>query len=359
MALFLIRPQGDVSNRGRTRSSKAKGRAGAARTENPAEETLRQSNRTTGSTATNEISVLEEVPASGDKVPKRRRSLRSCVLAQTVNNDEDDRSSSEKSVTNSKSKATAKKAKGKDTQARGRSTKRRHEEEAEAERETKKQKRSTSKTGRAAADKKSSKSSRDRKRSTSRGSRKISLRSSPSSSPPRKLCSAFLTETNYGLVRTPFDSSKFTLGIAPHDEAKKDDVLEVSDYATDIFQRLYFAEVRLPGVIHNALVDSHLLTFSLCAIFADCCTSSAIHGRTSGDHTSNESHSYRLVGRSAHEVSSCPFDPVPMCEYHRQILLQIFCGTKKAPASGSDCSFACLQVRRDLSPGSSRLCLHY
>jgi hypothetical protein len=46
----------------------------------------------------------------------------------------------------------------------------------------------------------------------------------------------------------PYDSSKFSLGIAPHDEAKKDDVLEVSNYATDIFQRLYFAEVRVSCV---------------------------------------------------------------------------------------------------------------
>jgi hypothetical protein len=55
----------------------------------------------------------------------------------------------------------------------------------------------------------------------------------------------------------PFDSSKFTLGIAPYD-LDKDDVLEVSNYATDIFQRLYFAEVRPSLVFIFCLVTHHV-----------------------------------------------------------------------------------------------------
>ena len=67
----------------------------------------------------------------------------------------------------------------------------------------------------------------------------------PEEEAPRKPCSEFLTESDYGLVREPFDGSKFTLGIAPHDEANKEEALEAPEYTTDIFQRLYHAEVRL------------------------------------------------------------------------------------------------------------------
>lgn len=59
---------------------------------------------------------------------------------------------------------------------------------------------------------------------------------------PRELCSDFLGDSNYTLVRVPFDSSKYTAGISKHDEDSKDDPLAVSSYVTDMFQRLYHAE---------------------------------------------------------------------------------------------------------------------
>jgi hypothetical protein len=61
---------------------------------------------------------------------------------------------------------------------------------------------------------------------------------------PKTVCKDILPHTDYGLVREPFDASQYTAGIASYDTDKKGDVLEVSSYVTDIFQRLYNAEVR-------------------------------------------------------------------------------------------------------------------
>jgi cyclin B len=75
---------------------------------------------------------------------------------------------------------------------------------------------------------------------------------------PKVLCVDFLQHTDYSLVREPFDGSKFTFGVAVHDEAKRHDVLEVSDYVTDIFQRLYYEEVSIRferSLCHNWLSD--------------------------------------------------------------------------------------------------------
>lgn len=183
--------------------------------------------------AANETLVLEQVTSVDDKAGKRRRSSRSCVVAQRVKPDESVVSCSEKEDTEPKTRPSANKA-SQPVQDRGRSAKRRHEEPTKMEPKTKKPRRSTSTSRKAPAASKHT--SKARERSTSR---------KRSSSGPRKPCTEFLTETNYGLVRVPFDSSKFTLGIAPHDQAQKNDVLEVSNYTTDIFQRLYFAEVRI------------------------------------------------------------------------------------------------------------------
>lgn len=51
-------------------------------------------------------------------------------------------------------------------------------------------------------------------------------------------------ENNHNLVCSPLDESKYTLGISKHDIVCREDVLRVPDYATDIFHRLYNAEVR-------------------------------------------------------------------------------------------------------------------
>jgi hypothetical protein len=61
----------------------------------------------------------------------------------------------------------------------------------------------------------------------------------------KNLCNDILLHTDHGLVRTPFDDSKYTPGLSPHDLDTRDDVQEVSDYVTDIFQRLYDAEVSI------------------------------------------------------------------------------------------------------------------
>ena len=63
--------------------------------------------------------------------------------------------------------------------------------------------------------------------------------------PKNNLCKDILAFTDHGLVRTPFDDSKYTPGISPYDLDTRDDVQEVSDYVTDIFQRLYDAEVSI------------------------------------------------------------------------------------------------------------------
>ena len=59
----------------------------------------------------------------------------------------------------------------------------------------------------------------------------------------RVLCSDFHVDSNYTLVRAPLDSSKYTTGISKHDVDDKENLLAVSDYVTDMFQRLYHAEV--------------------------------------------------------------------------------------------------------------------
>lgn len=65
----------------------------------------------------------------------------------------------------------------------------------------------------------------------------------PSQIEPRELCTDFIAETAYSMVRKPFDNTTFTLGLSIHDEKHKDNVLMVADYVTDMFQRLYHAEV--------------------------------------------------------------------------------------------------------------------
>lgn len=52
----------------------------------------------------------------------------------------------------------------------------------------------------------------------------------------------FVNEDDYCLRPLKFDPSKLTRRIAPHDARNRYDVLEASDYVTDIFQRLFAAE---------------------------------------------------------------------------------------------------------------------
>jgi hypothetical protein len=50
-------------------------------------------------------------------------------------------------------------------------------------------------------------------------------------------------KTNYNLVIIPFTDASYTSGIAPYDTPSKGKIQEAPEYVTDIFQRLYHAEV--------------------------------------------------------------------------------------------------------------------
>jgi len=55
-----------------------------------------------------------------------------------------------------------------------------------------------------------------------------------------------LEADQHNLVRSlPFDPCKFTDGLSVYDTPSRDNVLEAPEYVSDIFQRLYHAEVRL------------------------------------------------------------------------------------------------------------------
>lgn len=59
----------------------------------------------------------------------------------------------------------------------------------------------------------------------------------------QSLCIDFYAETEYTLGQNEFDVAKYTHGISAFDEIGKENVLEVGNYATDIYQRLFNAEV--------------------------------------------------------------------------------------------------------------------
>ena len=66
---------------------------------------------------------------------------------------------------------------------------------------------------------------------------------------PKNQCSDLLvtSKDDYCLLRKvegPFDASKFTTGIATYDKVHQEDMDQVPAYVTDIFQRLFDAEVR-------------------------------------------------------------------------------------------------------------------
>lgn len=81
------------------------------------------------------------------------------------------------------------------------------------------------------------------------------------------------SEHDHGLKRNipgPFDASKFTTGYSNFDRYTRDDVDQVSAYATDIFQRLYQAELRhrpLAGYLEQGL--QHEINSSMRAMLVD------------------------------------------------------------------------------------------
>jgi hypothetical protein len=95
--------------------------------------------------------------------------------------------------------------------------------------------------------------------------------------PTNRCTDLLVTEDNdYCLLRKvegPFDASKYTTGIAAYDKDHKENVDEAPDYVTDIFQRLFDAEVRFC-----------LFVFASTHVFSYLARSSTIHtihiGRT-------------------------------------------------------------------------------
>ena len=57
-------------------------------------------------------------------------------------------------------------------------------------------------------------------------------------------CTDILQDGNHTLQRESFDDSKFTAGISCYDEVYKNEIKYAPGYMTDIYQRLYDAEVR-------------------------------------------------------------------------------------------------------------------
>jgi hypothetical protein len=84
---------------------------------------------------------------------------------------------------------------------------------------------------------------------------------------PKNWCNDILLHTDHGLVRTPFDDSKYTPGLSPYDLDTRDDVQEVPDYVTDIFQRLYDAESQTTPVPY--MDDQEFLNGMMRAILVD------------------------------------------------------------------------------------------
>jgi len=61
---------------------------------------------------------------------------------------------------------------------------------------------------------------------------------------PRNLDKEFIVNPDYRIQRRSFNGIDHTSEIAPHDIHNKDDVLEVTEYVTDIFQYLYHVEAK-------------------------------------------------------------------------------------------------------------------
>jgi len=61
---------------------------------------------------------------------------------------------------------------------------------------------------------------------------------------PRSLCTDFLADSNFTLVRHSLDPSKYTAGISEFDRIYVNDTQQVSNYVADIYQRLYHNETQ-------------------------------------------------------------------------------------------------------------------
>jgi hypothetical protein len=79
---------------------------------------------------------------------------------------------------------------------------------------------------------------------------------------PKLLADEFMQEVNHNLVSLPFDPCRYTEGLSVYDTPNRNDANQAPEYVTDIFQRLFNAEVS--PVAHDArsLVLQYL-SFSL------------------------------------------------------------------------------------------------
>mmetsp|Transcript_21524 Transcript_21524/g.33180 ORF Transcript_21524/g.33180 Transcript_21524/m.33180 type:complete len:502 (+) Transcript_21524:228-1733(+) len=236
---------GDVSNNRRlTRSDKSSGTAVEKRTSRPARKTTIEAQQP---------EVYNDEP---DESRNLRRSSRSCVQAQ--------RKSAEKT----------------DDIGRGRSAKR--SKDTSVEQPKPKRVRRGKNSGDASdTDSKTEKNSiasrvRSRSAPKTRESkspiRNISKRSRSGSTrrtrpQPRSLGSDFLSQTDFKMVREPFDASKYTLGIAPHDQEDRQNPLMIPEYATDLFQRLYDRETATRPMMY--MVDQCDINNRMRAILID------------------------------------------------------------------------------------------
>lgn len=217
----------DVSND--TRSSKA-----SASTRNGAKKPAAKLRRDSSVSAQQKIE--DEVPAA-----TRTRTLRASTVARTTASQESKADSNKKKRPTRSTSRTRRPTRSK-SQAKSQPATKRGRESSKAEEPSNK------KTKRASSQKKRSKPAAAAKKPRGRSRQNSSpdsdsepLRRS-SRSKPRNLCSDLLLSAGHDLVRQPMDTSQYTAGIADVDEARKDDVLAVSNYVTDIYQRLYSAE---------------------------------------------------------------------------------------------------------------------
>jgi hypothetical protein len=225
LCLFL---QGDVSNNAASRASKAKKEPTPA-VPVAAEQQPRRRSRRLSKDAEEAINPAEEEEET--EHPVRKKSLRASTKAKTQSSletaDQKEQSQSSRPQRVARSNSNTSKAAAK------RSRQVTEEEEEEVP---------TGKVARRSSRGQVSKSSSTT--TTAASSKKRPGRSHSNAAEPKKPCSDFLPHTDYGLVRVPFDPSKYTAGISPHDLENVEDVAEVSNYVTDIYQRLYNQEVR-------------------------------------------------------------------------------------------------------------------
>ena len=73
-------------------------------------------------------------------------------------------------------------------------------------------------------------------------------------------------EDNHGLQNENFYSEEFTQGISAYDKINRGKIEQVPNYVTNIYQRLYYAEVRTADPVGLACVGL-LLLINLCSTF--------------------------------------------------------------------------------------------